>query len=139
MSGTVTVEGTTLTEATVEADLTALVSDEPRRDGRIQEALETERFPTATFTLTEPVELGADPTTGAQVSATAVGELTVHGVTRPVEVPLEAAFVDGLVVVTGSVDVTISDVDVTAPTAPIVLSVADTATVELQRYLSPAS
>lgn len=42
-------------------------------------------------------------------------------------------------VVTGSVDVALSDFDVTAPTAPIVLSVADTATVELQLYLSPAS
>lgn len=74
VTGDATIDGTTLTAATVEADLTAVVSDEPRRDSRIQAALETDRFPMATFTLSGPVELGADPTTGEQVTVTAPGD-----------------------------------------------------------------
>ena len=136
VDGSVTIDGSTLAEASFTADLTQIVSDRPRRDDNIQEALETGEFPEATFTLTEPVELGGDPTAGETVSVTAPGELTIHGVTQQVEIPLEAALVDDLVVVTGSLDIVLADYDVEAPTAPIVLGVSDTATVELQLYLA---
>ena len=136
VDGSVAIDGTTLTEAAFTADLTQIVSDRPRRDDRIQDALETGEFPEATFTLTEPVELEGDPTAGETVSVTAPGELTIHGVTQQVEVPLEAALVDDLVVVTGALDIALADYDVEAPTAPIVLGVSDTATVELQLYLA---
>src|SRR5690606_5742180 len=66
------------------------------------------------------------------------GRLTVHGVPAPSRSPWRPPSSTASWV-TGSVDVAPSDFDVTAPTAPIVLSVADTATVELQLYLSPAS
>jgi polyisoprenoid-binding protein YceI len=138
VTGTVELDGTTLVAASFEADFTTLVSDESRRDGAVQRALETDTYPTATFVLTEPVELDALPQPDSPVSTTAVGELTVHGVTNTVEVPLDVAIADGVTVVTGSFDITLSDYGVTAPTAPIVLSVADTGTVELQLYLTPA-
>lgn len=77
-------------------------------------------------------------TVGEVVGATAVGDLTVNGVTQPVEVPLEAGVADnGLLVVTGTIDVLLSDYGVTAPSAPIVVSVSDEETVEIQLYLTP--
>lgn len=138
VSGGVELDGTTLTAATFEADFTALVSDESRRENAIQRALNTDVHPTAVFVLTEPVDLGAMPTADAPVAVTASGDLTVNGVTNPVEVPLEVAVVDGVAVITGAFDVTFSDYGVQAPTAPIVVSVEDTGTVELQLFLTEA-
>ena len=66
--------GTTITAADFTADLTTLVSDESRRDGQLRnQALETSQFPTATFTLTKPVELGSIPAEGQAVDVTATG------------------------------------------------------------------
>lgn len=138
VDGTIELDGTTLRSAEVEADFTALQSDRPRRDSAVQRALDTGEFPTASFTLTEPVELDALPAAGEPVSATATGDLTVHGVTNTVDVPLDVAVIDGVAVVTGSFDLALSDYDVQAPSAPIVVSVADTGTVELQLFLTPA-
>ncbi len=44
--------------------------------------METSVYPTATFTLTEPIDLGTLPDANADVTATATGELTLHGVTK---------------------------------------------------------
>lgn len=136
VSGSMTIDGTTLTAVEVEVDLTTITTDESRRDTKVQAALETNQFPTATFELTEPVDLGDEATTGGPVAVTAMGDLTIHGVTQAVEVPLEAQLVDGTVVVVGSVDVALSDYGVTAPSAPIVVSVSDEATIEMQLLFS---
>lgn len=137
VDGTVTLDDTTLVDAAFEADFTALVSDESRREDAVQRALDTGTHPTAAFVLTEPVELGALPTADQPAETTATGELTVNGVTKTVDVPLQIAVtVDDIAVVTGSFDVALADYDVKPPTAPIVLSVADSGTVELQLFLT---
>lgn len=140
VEGTVTLEGTTVVAATVTGDLTALTTDIRQRDGRTQQALNTATHPTTTFTLTEPVELGTDPVVGEPITVEARGELTLNGVTQPVTATLDAVLlsvVAGLLV-TGSFPLTLADHDLVAPSAPVVVSVADTATVELQLYLDPA-
>ncbi len=138
VTGTFTIEGTTVTEADFEVDLTTVTTNESRRDGRVQDALETGSFPTATFTLTEPIELAAGAADGEAVSATATGDLTVHGVTREIAMPVEAQLVDDTVVLVGSVDLALSDFDVEAPSSPVVLGVSDQFTLELQFLLTPA-
>lgn len=136
VTGSMTIAGTTVTEAEFTVDMTQITTNEARRDNRVQSALNTQQNPQATFTLTEPIELGADAASGAQVDATATGDLTVNGVTRSVEFPLQARLVDGTVVVVGSLDVTFSDFDVEVPSAPVVLSVDDHGTLELQLLLT---
>ena len=64
------------------------------------------------------------------VKVEAPGTLTIHGVSKDVAFPLEAKLVGSTVVVVGSLDISLSDFGVTAPTAPAVLSVSDTATIE---------
>ena len=62
VQGTMSVAGRTVSSARVTADLTDLTSDQARRDSAIHErGLETDRFPTATFTLTAPITLPAAP------------------------------------------------------------------------------
>lgn len=136
VTGSMTIAGTEVTDATFTVDMTRITTNESRRDRRVQEALNTGQNPTATFTLTAPIDLGTDAADGSEVTATAKGDLTINGVTRAVEFPLQAKLVDGTVVVVGSLDVTFSDYGVTAPSAPIVLSVDDHGVLELQLLLT---
>ena len=138
VGGTFTIEGTTVTEAEFAVDLTTITTNESRRDDRVQDALETSSFPAATFTLTEPLELGEAAATGQSVDVTAAGDLTIHGVTQGVQFPLQAQLVEDTVVVVGSLDLAFSDYEVEAPTSPIVLSVEDNGVLELQFLLTQA-
>lgn len=136
VTGSLTIAGTTVSAVTIEADMTALVTNESRRDSRARGALETDRFPTATFVLTQPLELGAGAASGQAVSVTASGDLTIHGVTKPVQFPLQAQLTNGLIVVVGSLDVVFADYGVVVPTAPIVVSAEDHGPIELQLFFA---
>jgi hypothetical protein len=85
------------------------------RDGRMREdGLETLRFPTAAFKLSRPVPLG-DVSGGRVVSLGLPGELTLHGVTRAVNFPLQARWVGATVEVAGSMPVRRADFGLQVP------------------------
>jgi polyisoprenoid-binding protein YceI len=136
VSGSIEIEGTTLTSAEVVADLTSIVSDQTRREDAIQRALGTGSNPEASFTLTESIDLGEDAAWGEVVDAVATGELTVNGVSNTVEIPLQAQLVEGMILITGSTEVLFDDYSVTAPSAPVVISVEDNGILEFQLWLS---
>lgn len=136
VSGTVTVEGRLVTGATIEADLSAITTDDSRRDNKVRGALGTDQFPTATFELTSPIDLGPDALGGDPVAATAAGDLTIKGVSQPVEFDLQAQLVDDTIVIVGALDIAFGDFGVTVPSAPIVLSAEDFGVVELQLFLA---
>ena len=139
VTGTMTVDGTTITAAEFTADLTTLQSDERNRDRQLQrQGLETGTYPTATFTLTQPIELGSVPAEGETVRATAVGDLTLHGTTKAVEIPLEARLENSVVTVIGSLPILFADYGMEKPQAMIVLSVEDNGTMEFQLQFTKA-
>jgi polyisoprenoid-binding protein YceI len=136
VSGTLTLSGQTLSATQITVDLTSITSDRPRRDGPIQQTLETFQFPTATFTLTQPIELQSVPAEGATYAVTATGDLTIHGVTRPVDFALEARLVNGVIVIVGQTPFNFSDFGMSPPRAPVVLSVDDHGIIELQLFFT---
>ena len=137
VSGTLTVAGISITAATITADLTALQSDQSMRDGRLRsQALETDTYPTATFVLAAPIKLAHLPAEGETISATATGDLTLHGVTKRVSIPLQAKLAGGVVTVVGSLPIAFADYSITPPQSMMVLSVADKGTLELQFHLT---
>jgi polyisoprenoid-binding protein YceI len=137
VTGSLTLDGTTLTAVEVTADLSTLRSDNDMRDGQLQrQALETGAFPTATFVLTEPIELGSPPAEGDVVEATAAGELTLHGQTRPIELPIDARLADGVMTVAGSIDIAFADYGIAQPQSMMVLSIDDHGTMELQLHFT---
>lgn len=136
VAGELTIADGTLSGATIEVDLTTIRSDQSRRDPAIQRALETPSFPTASFRLTSPAALPDGAATGDQVSVIVAGELTIHGVTRPVELTLEASLVGDVIVAVGSIDVTFTEFGVEMPSAPIVVSVEDHGQIEFQLFFS---
>lgn len=139
VSGSVTLAGSTITAAMITADLTALQSDKPMRDGQLhRQALETDQFPTATFELAKPIQLPTAPADGATWSVTAIGRLTLHGVTRDVSIPLQATLSGDVATVVGSVGIAFADYGIAAPQSMVVLSVADHGTLELQLHLRRA-
>jgi len=139
VTGSLTVDGTTITAADFTADLTTLVSDESRRDGQLRnQALETSQFPTATFTLTKPVDLGSTPAEGQAVDVTATGDLTLHGVTKSVEIPMQAKLENGVVTVVGTLPIVFADYDIAKPTSFVVLSVDDKGVMEFQLHFTKA-
>jgi len=139
VSGSLTIAGTKVTASTIEADLTGLQSDDNRRDGQLShQGLETSTFPTATFTLTTPIDLGSVPADGTEVSMTANGKLTLHGQTKDVQIPLKAKLSGSTIVVTGSLDIAFADYGITKPSSFAVLSIADTGTLELQLFFTKA-
>ena len=116
VTGSIRLEGDVLAEASFTVDVASITSDDGRRDnqfrGRIMSANE---FPTATFTLTAPAELGVEAAEGASVTATVTGDLTLRGVTLPVDVAVEARITDGRLGVLGSVPVVFTDFGITDP------------------------
>jgi polyisoprenoid-binding protein YceI len=135
VSGSVTLSGTTVTEAQLEADLTTLRSDESMRDGQLAvQGIQTNQFPTATFVLTQPIELGELPAEGTAVEATAVGDLTIHGVTKEVSIPLAAVQQGDIIGVAGSLTFTWDEFGMERPSSMRVVSLADDVTMEVQVF-----
>jgi polyisoprenoid-binding protein YceI len=136
VSGSITIETTgtttTLTGGTLTVDTTTIASDKPMRDNRLRnEGLQTNSYPTATFTLTKPVEVPAAALTGTASDITLTGDLTLHGVTKSVEIPAQAQLVNGTVQVAGSINFPLSDYSIVAPNVgAIIVSIADNGTLE---------
>jgi polyisoprenoid-binding protein YceI len=139
VSGSLTIVGTKITAATIEADLTGLKSDDNRRDGQLsRQGLETSTYPTATFSLSAPIDLGSVPADGTEISVTAAGKLTLHGQTKDVEIPLKAKLSGSTIVVAGSLEIAFADYGMSKPNSFAVLSIADTGTLELQLFFAKA-
>jgi polyisoprenoid-binding protein YceI len=116
VTGTMTISGTTVEEASFEVDLTTLESDESLRDGQVQgRILETEQFPTATFELTEPLDLGEVPADGEPVSVEATGDLTIHGETQSVTFTIDAQVDGDTIAANGLVPMTWADFGIDDP------------------------
>jgi polyisoprenoid-binding protein YceI len=138
VTGSITIEGSTLTAAEFEVDLTTVTTNDGRRDDRVQSALDTGTYPTATFTLTEPVALPAGLAEGESGRGTvsSTGELTIHGVTNEVTIELEAELQGDTAVVVGSAPISLADYGIDPPTGFSVLSIADQGTFEFQLFFA---
>ena len=133
LTGSLVFDGAAITEVVIEVDLTALTSDDSRRDGALRrQALETNTYPATTFTLTQPIPIDAVPGEGETLSVTATGDLTLHGVTREVQIPMEGQLVGDRVAVVGSLEIVFADYDMDTPSAFIVLAIDDHGIMEFQ-------
>jgi polyisoprenoid-binding protein YceI len=121
----------------VEVDMTTLRSDEGRRDNQLRgRGIQTDTFPTSTFVVAGPVALPAD-FGGADVDVTLPGRLTLHGVTRDVEMAAQARLQDdGTVVVAGSLPILFADYEIEAPNVAGLIAVQDNGVLEFRVVLA---
>lgn len=116
VTGELTVSGTEVQSGSFSVDLTQVTSDDDRRDDAFQgRIMDTATYPTATFELTEPITLAELPADGETVTATATGELTLHGTTRAVTVELTVQRDGDTVNVSGSIPVAFADYGIANP------------------------
>jgi len=132
-------DGYTVTAATFTVDVSTLTSDRSMRDRRIhQMGLESDRYPTATFKLTSPIVLPAAATTGQAVHVSAIGDLTIHGTTKSVTIPLDAQLNGSQIQVVGSLMFPFSEFNMVPPSIGGFVSVQDNATMEFSLLLHQA-
>lgn len=140
VSGSITIAGSSATKVDITADLTQLKSDSSRRDAFIRDrALETNTYPEARFVSRSPVDFGGAPAQGVQVQATAKGDLTLHGQTRSVELPVAACWTGERIEVTGSAPITLADYGISPPDIGGLVKVADKGELELKLVLQPGA
>jgi polyisoprenoid-binding protein YceI len=139
VDGTLTISGTEVTEAEFTADLSGLQSDESRRDSVLRDrGLQTAQFPEATFRLTEPIDLQELPAPGEAISVTATGELTLHGETRPISMPLQAVLTadsEPRIEIAGGVEIAMADYGIEPPSVGGFVTVEDRGTIEVHLVL----
>jgi polyisoprenoid-binding protein YceI len=135
VSGTLVLapDGTFLADqSNITVDLRRLQSNESRRDNFIRgDTLQTNRFPMATFVPRQLEGLSLPLPASGQSTFQLIGDLTVHGVTRPVTWQVTAQFDGGSVTGTATTNVKITDFGMTPPRAGPVLSIEDALTLEL--------
>jgi polyisoprenoid-binding protein YceI len=116
VTGSITIEGTTLTAAEFTVNMASITSDSERRDSQFNtRIMDTATFPTATFVLTAPIELGSVPIPGTQITVTATGDLTLRGTTLPVTFEITAEYSGTSIGVFGSIPVLFADYGIPNP------------------------
>jgi polyisoprenoid-binding protein YceI len=91
VTGSLVVGDTTVTSGSFTVDMTTVRSDQTRRDNQFNgRIMDVAQFPTATFTLTQPIDLGSLPADGQRVSTRATGRLTLRGTTKTVTIDVDA-------------------------------------------------
>jgi polyisoprenoid-binding protein YceI len=129
-------DGLKVSAVDVNADLRQLKSDKSMRDERLHTmGIESDTFPTAEFTLGDPIVFSARPAAGETVKKSAMGTLTMHGVTRSVTVALQARWSGDSIEVVGSLPIRFPDYDITPPSiGPI--TVEDHGTMEFHLFFA---
>jgi polyisoprenoid-binding protein YceI len=119
-------------QSTITVDLTQLKSDESRRDNWIKnDTLQTSRFPTATFVANQVQGLPTPLPTSGEATFQLLGDLTVHGVTKPVTWQVTAQFADTTISGSATTSVKITDFGMTPPKVGPVLNIEDALNLEL--------
>ena len=136
--GELAIDGTTISSAEFSVDLTTVQSDESRRDNQFQgRIMDTATYPTATFTLTSPIELDTVPEDLEQITVSATGDFTIHGVTKSVTFDVAAQRNGDTIELNGTIPVVFADYGIPEPSfGPA--SVEDHGEIEALLVLRPA-
>ncbi|MCK0093653.1 YceI family protein [Rhodococcus sp. F64268] len=116
VSGTATIADESLTAAEITVRVDGIATDISQRDGQFRGmVMDTANHPTATFTLTEPVNVSSLPTDGTVATVPATGILTLRGEERPVTVDVDVLRTGGSIVASGSIPATWTDWGIEPP------------------------
>jgi len=124
ITGLLTIVDEQVTAAEFTVDMTTLVSDSTRRDRQVNtRILDTVNFPTATFTLKEPITLTPEALAGSDLSVDTTGTFTLRGVTKDIDLTLIARLVDDVIEVNGSIQIVFTDWSIPDPSISSIIVV----------------
>jgi len=135
--GSITIANDEVTSGTFTVDMASVVSDQSQRnaqfDGRI---MDVTKYPTATLTLTAPIDLGTVPAVGAKATYKASGTLDMHGVGRAVSFSLEAERTADGIYALADLPIEFAQWDIANPSVGGFVTTADSGTLEVLVYLT---
>jgi polyisoprenoid-binding protein YceI len=136
VTGSVTVVGQRVTAAHFTVNMTTLKSDKSLRDSVLKSSgIQTDKYPSATFTLTDPVTLPSIGT-GEIYSVEARGTLELHGVSNHVTVTIHYKPTKAGFVVLADMPIKMADYAIKAPSMAGIVSVDDHGSFELLASLA---
>ena len=131
VTGTVTVDERRVGAADLRADMTKLRSDQSRRDDTLRfRGIETDRYPTARFTLAGPFALSTAP-------RRTIGTLLLHGRRAPITVSVRGQrLAGGRLELVGSAPIRFADFGIEPPSVAGLVSVSDHGVLEFRLVLA---
>ena len=118
--------------STFTVQLTTLTSNESRRDNRVQDALETSEFPTATFTASSVTGVDREMPLDEEHTFLLAGTLDLHGVQKEVTWEVQARREGNVMTALATVNFLFADFDITPPNIGGFVSVEDDVTLQIQ-------
>ncbi len=121
-------------------NVTGLVSDKGQRDRFVQgNLLQTRQYPSVEFDPTSTSGLSSPLPTSGPVSFQLIGNLTAHGTTKPATWAVTGQILNSKEMTgTATTNFTFEDFGIPQPNVPVVLSVVDKITLELDFHLVKA-
>jgi len=140
ISGSITISGTSVTKGAFTVDMASVVSDQSERnaqfDGRI---MDVGKYPTSTLVLTSPIELGTVPADGTVKKFAATGDLTMHGVTKPVRFTVSAERSGSTIFVLTDVPIVFADWNISNPSIGGFVTTQSSGILEVLLHLTEGS
>ncbi len=126
-------------ESRLVVDLRALKSDDRRRDRYLQRStIDTARYPVAEFVPRDVLGLPAPLPRSGTAQFQLVGDLTIHGVSRPLTWEVSASFTEQVIAGRAATSFQFGHFDMTIPRVFLVLSVDDRIQLEIDFFLRRA-
>ena len=131
VEGDVKVEDKKLTEGKITVDVASISSDVEKRDINVRKSiLHTDKFPKATFTLTEPADVSNLPDDGTTEKVKVTGDLELRGKKNPVTAELKVLRTGENVILQGNIPFKRSEFDIQTPQF-VAATIADEGTIDL--------
>jgi polyisoprenoid-binding protein YceI len=132
-----TIAGSTVTKATFAVDMASVVSDQSQRNAHFDgPIMDVSQFPTATLTLTSPINLGATPANGIVQRYNATGALDMHGTTRTVSFAVSAERNGSQIDVLADITIPFSEWSISNPSIGGFVTTANNGTLEVLLHLT---
>ncbi|HSL73336.1 MAG TPA: YceI family protein [Ilumatobacteraceae bacterium] len=140
VTGTFEVTDGVLVSGEFVVEMANVQSDRSQRDDQFRtRIMDVETYPTATFVVTESIELPAETDLADAEPFPVTGDLTVRGATQPVEMGLVASIDDGRLRLTGETTIVFRDWGIPNPSLPTaMIFTADSGVLELDLFFLPA-
>jgi polyisoprenoid-binding protein YceI len=132
VSGSISISGTSVVKGSFTVDMSSVKSDQSERndqfDGRI---MDVSAYPLAKFVLTNPIALDAIPAGGTSRRYSAIGDLTMHGVTKSVTFTVSAERRGATIYVLADIPIVFADWNISNPSVGGFVTTQSTGTLEV--------
>ena len=132
VTGGMVISGTEITAADFTVNMASVKSDQGSRDVQFRGfIMRTADYPTSSFRLTSPIQMGAVPGVGRTITEQAVGDLTMRGVQRSIAFTLAAErLADGAIDINAEIPIRFADWHIPNPSFAVA-QVGSTGTLEV--------